>query len=98
VSAKSLLFTARLDEGAYNAVRNAADIVVKACEEALDLSDFLRKNPAGDNYDLSEFSSIDVVVCLPYAVYVPIGSATRNILEGLRAAVALSELEEFLRK
>jgi hypothetical protein len=96
VSAKSRVSVAGLDAGNYQPVRNAAAATVQATEEALRLQDALTAQPVGDNFDLSGYARIAVVVCTPYAVYVPGGIATREVLPGLLAAVSLFELDDFL--
>ena len=96
VSAKSRIFSSPFDAGGYRQVRNAADGVVAACEDAARFAEDLRAHPKGDNFDLSQFDRIAVVVCTAYAIYVPIGRATSEVLPGLTAAVSLLELHEYL--
>jgi len=80
----------------YRAQRNVTAAVIRACREAHHAVRFLRTNPTGDNYDFSGFVVIEMVVCIPYAVYVPIGVATDMVLPGLHAASALNELRRWL--
>ena len=84
------------DVGSYRAIRNATSTVTSACEASRDLVRWLRANPKGDNYDLAAFSELEIVVCVPYVVYVPFGLATELIWGTLRAAASLTELEQFL--
>jgi hypothetical protein len=50
----------------------------------------------GDNFDFSKFSKIIPVVCTPAKVYVPIGLATAEVQQGLRAASSVAELAAWL--
>jgi hypothetical protein len=70
--------------------------VEAACLEAQEIAEYLRQNPFGDNYDFRAFRSIDVVVCLPYTMFLPIGVATTLLQNRLLAAVTLGELVRFL--
>lgn len=96
VSAKSLVYTLEQDEGHFRAMRNATTTVVDACVDARRVVGILRANPRGDNYDVTMFARVDVVVCLPYVVHVPIGIATESICDGLLSAVSVGELKRFL--
>jgi hypothetical protein len=58
--------------------------------------DVLASAPAGANYDLSRYRSILGVVCTPTVPYLPIGSATAFVTEGLRAASSYTELVNWL--
>jgi hypothetical protein len=53
VSCKSRVYTADYDRGLYRVVRNTADYISHAVEDWEALLDRLRRNPVGDNYDLS---------------------------------------------
>ena len=98
VSAKSIRFGESLERGDFRGVRNAASTVSQACSDAYALANDLRTNLVGSNYDFRGFTDIDVLVCTPFVVYVPIGPATRLLKPNLLAAASLDELETFLTK
>ena len=97
VSCKSVVYSADYDMGEYRSVRNAASTVVKAVTDWQGKVQYLSENRRGDNFDLNEFSEFIPVVCTPTAVHVPLGEATREIQPGLRAAMSLRELANWIR-
>jgi len=96
VSAKSIRYSDELSLGDFRAVRNASSTVLNACLAAGDVAAFLRGNPRGDNYDFSSFRELNVVVCVPHVIWVPVGPAMADVRDGLRAALTLQELAEWL--
>jgi hypothetical protein len=96
ISAKSVIYTMDHDQARYRTIRNVASNVESACEKALKVEKRLRDDPKGDNFDFSLFSSIDVVVCIPFVPYLRPGVATATSSLGLMRAVALEELRLFL--
>ena len=97
VSGKSTVYTSEHDLGRYNALRNLYSTVEAASAAAVKVAEILRRTPKGDNFDFSGYSTLDVVVCTPFVVYVRNGIATEPIVAGLHRAVSLRELRRFLR-
>ncbi|MEM7305581.1 MAG: hypothetical protein AAF682_02870 [Planctomycetota bacterium] len=98
VSCKSLRRTASYEQGEHATVRNRSDEVQKACRAWIDKVAHLRREPRGDNFDLSRFRRIDGVVCTPTPIFVPLGSATEDVLPGLLRATSYGELRGWLRR
>ena len=96
VSAKSVAASPDYEAGSYRASRNTATTVLQACDDARRVRNTLVTQPKGDNFDFSRYFEIEVVVCTPYLIYVPLGPATVAVYDGLRAAVTLAELNDFL--
>lgn len=97
VSCKSVIYSGAYDKGERRSVENVAGKIVDSVMEWRNVCEQLLKNPLGDNYDLSRFRQVIGVVCAPYPAYVPVGIATEFLINGLRTACTLSELEEWLR-
>jgi hypothetical protein len=96
VSCKSVVYRGLHDKGDHAAVRNMATLVENAVTAWSKKMDVLASAPAGANYDLSRYRSILGVVCTPTVPYLPIGSATAFVTEGLRAASSYTELVNWL--
>lgn len=98
VSCKSIIFSTAYADGDHQAIRAARTTVEEAVEYWAEKWAHFETYPVGDNYDLqpSRYKRIIAVVCVPQAIYVPIGPATREIAPGLRAAVTFTELREWL--
>jgi hypothetical protein len=96
VSAKSRVYTARYDTGDHAQVRNAAAMIEKAVADWTRVTALLAGRPRGDNYDFTGLTRFIGVVCTPNVVWVPLGAASAEVAPGLRAAVSLEELEQWL--
>lgn len=97
VSCKSILFTPEYDVGRYNLVRNRATRIANAVERWEELIERLRKNPVGDNFDLSGVDEIHGVVITPSVMFVELSTLTRESLPDLRYYSSYQELMEWLR-
>lgn len=98
VSCKSRVYTAAYDVGRHNVVRNTVDHISGAVGEWEAFVEKLRRNPVGDNYDLSTLEDIRGVVITPTVFYVPMEVAEKETTAGLRYYSSLGELESWLRR
>lgn len=98
VSAKSVPYSAAYDKGEYGEVRNRSSDAVEAEHTWAQKMSMLRSNPVGANYDLSTYQAFVVPVVMPFAPYLPIGPATRDLSPGLRAVASVDELVEWLEQ
>lgn len=96
VSCKSVVYDSDYDLGKHSTVRNVRSTIDPAVDYWLNLMDFFRSNPVGDNFDFSEFESILGVVCTPFAVYSSTEETLSFVAEDLRACLSSSELETWL--
>jgi hypothetical protein len=96
VSAKSVPYSAAYDKGEYGEVRNRASDAGAAESAWAQKMDLLRRSPVGANYDLSAYQDFMAPVVTPFAPYLPIGSAIRELSPGLRAVASVDELIEWL--
>lgn len=96
VSCKSTVYRRTYDQGDHSTVRNVASLVQKAVAEWSQRMGTLEAAPVGDNYDLSQYSEILRVICLPMVPWVPLGAATAEVAVGLRAACSYSEFASWL--
>jgi Holliday junction resolvase-like predicted endonuclease len=98
VSCKSRVYTADYDMGLHNVVRNTADYISRAVKDWEALVEKLRRNPVGDNYDLSAVRDLRGVVITPSVFYVPIGVAEKESVAGLKYYSSFGELEEWISR
>lgn len=98
VSAKSVPYSGAYDKGEHGEVRNRASDAVAAESAWAQKVDLLRSSPVGANYDLSAHRDFIAPVVLPFAPYLPIGSATRELSPGLRAVASVDELIKWLER
>jgi hypothetical protein len=96
VSAKSVPYSALYDKGEYGEVRNRSTDAVAAESAWAQKMEVLRSAPVGANYDLSGYRDFIAPVVMPFAPYLPIGSATRELSPGLRAVASVDELVQWL--
>lgn len=96
VSCKSITYTLDYDAGDYRSVRNIASNIEESVRYWKNIQDILRKNPIGNNYDISGYKNIFAIVCTPNLFYVPIGIATENQDAGLLNYCSLNELHCYL--
>jgi len=96
VSCKSTVYRRTYDQGDHSTVRNVASLVQKAVAEWSQRMGTLEAAPVGDNYDLSQYSGILRVICLPMVPWVPLGAATAEVAVGLRAACSYTEFASWL--
>jgi hypothetical protein len=94
--AKSAVYRRTYDQGDHSTVRNVASLVQKAAAEWSQRMGTLEAAPVGDNYDLSPYSGILRVICLPMVPWVPLGAATAEVAVGLRAACSYPEFASWL--
>jgi len=98
VSCKSRVYTAAYDMGLHNVVRNTADYITRAVEDWEALVEKLRRNPVGDNYDLSAVKDLRGVVITPSVMYVPIELANKESMAGLRYYSSFGEFEVYVSR
>jgi hypothetical protein len=96
VSCKAVIYSGEYDSGDYRTVRNVTSAMMNAVKQWQEKMSLLYCKRRGDNFDFSKFSKIIPVVCTPANVYVPIGPATANVAEGLRAASSVGELAAWI--
>jgi hypothetical protein len=95
ISCKSILY-GEFDLADYKVLRNTASLLDKAVASWATICRFLRENLVGDNYDFSSFTEVIGLVCTPVVLYTPLGAATDKVVDGLYAAVSISELRVWL--
>jgi hypothetical protein len=98
VQCKSRVYSGEYDIGDHQAVREGVQLVCNAVSKWTSFRDFINENPLFDNFDFSKYTEIICVVCLPHVVYAPIGLATSFVAPGLRAAVSIQELHDWLNR
>jgi hypothetical protein len=98
VSCKSRVYTAAYDVGHHNVVRNTAEHIAGAVAEWEAFVGELRRNPVGDNYDLSGVRDLRGVVITPTVFYVPMEVVKKKTAEDLRYYSSLGELESWLSR
>jgi hypothetical protein len=98
VQCKSRVYSGEYDIGDYQAVRQGVQLVRDAVLAWTSFRDFIHKHPSFDNFDFSKYSEIICTVCTPHVVYVPIGPAMSFVAPGLRAAISVPELHEWLNR
>jgi hypothetical protein len=96
VSCKSTIYTREYDRGQYQAVRAARSTVENAVSHWKDVIERLRQSRRGDNFDFSRYQEICGTVCTPTVVFTNAGESTRLVRPGLRAAVSIGELGEWV--
>lgn len=96
VSCKSIPYTREYDQGAHNAIRNAASTVDRGVDYWSGIVDQLNAQRVGDNFDLSGFTQIVGVVCTPFVVYTSHSRSVERSIGRLRWSSSLDELLEFL--
>ena len=96
VSCKSRVYTAAYDMGRHNVVRNTAEYISRAVVDWEAFVGKLRRNPAGDNYDLSVFEELRGVVVTPTVFYVAVDIAEKEALSGLRYYSSLGEFQKWM--
>lgn len=96
ISCKSTVYRRAYDQGDHSTVRNVASLVQKAVGDWSQKMGTLEADRVGDNYDLSAYSAILRVVCVPHVPWVPLGAATDEAAAGLHAACSYSELLSWL--
>ena len=84
VSCKSRVYTAAYDVGHHNVVRNTAEHIAGAVAEWEAFVGELRRNPVGDNYDLSGVRDLRGVVITPTVFYVPMEVVKKKTAEDLK--------------
>jgi len=90
ISCKSIPFSGRYDAGDYAAVRNAASLITDEVNKHAAVVRALNESPSGDNYHFAK--PLLPVVCIPHTLLLPIGPATAEMLQNLRAVASTSEL------
>lgn len=96
VSCKSRVYTAAYDMGRHNVVRNTAGYISRAVADWEAFVGKLRRNPMGDNYDLSTLDDLRGVVVTPTVFYVDMEVAEKEAASGLRYYSSLGEFEKWL--
>jgi len=98
VSCKSIIYDDDYDRGVFRVVRNVQDTVDNAVANWSKILATLRAHPLGDNYDFTKVKSMVGVVCTPYVAYTSASETLADVIDGLRACVAASELALWLNR
>lgn len=96
VNCKSVPDSDELERGDWKAIRNTVSRIhsdIAAWEQKVAR---LRQQCTGDNYDFTSAASIDPLVVYPKALFVPLGPATRETLDGLPISVGAGELRRWI--
>jgi hypothetical protein len=79
--------SAIVDQAYWNNDERSMDNYRTRCEKKLhkwnDICDRLRREPKGDNYNLSMTKQIVPLICVPWTLLLPIGPCTAEVLPGL---------------
>ena len=95
VSCKSIQYTREYDAGQFSVVRNAISTIRDGLVRWDELLADLSRQPHGDNYDLSQWTLMGVVVT-PVVFFVPVDILDREVAPGLRTYVSLDEFRDWL--
>ena len=79
-------------------VRNVQGTVDNAVVNWSKMLAILRARPLGDNYDFTNVRRMVGVVCTPYVAYSSAPETLADVIDGLRACVAASELALWLNR
>jgi hypothetical protein len=96
VSCKSYVECLDYAAGEHRVVRSTAQKTETAVAEWQRVKAHLEAHPRGANYDFTRYRCIIAVVCVPFPVYVPLGSATQFVASDLRAVCSIEELSHWL--
>ncbi|PLC47885.1 hypothetical protein CR159_21150 [Pollutimonas subterranea] len=96
VSCKSIIYGRDYDQGAFRVIRNIQDTVDNAVVTWERVVAQLRLQPAGENFDFSQFDEIIGVVCTPFAAYSSEERTLAFVQPKLRANSSIRELRDWL--
>jgi hypothetical protein len=96
VSCKSIIYDRDYDQGVFRVIRNAQATIDDAVESWERITAELRRQPTGDNFDLSQFDEIFGVVCTPFAVYSSEERTLAFAKPNLRVSSSILELKDWL--
>ena len=97
ISCKSILYTEQHDMGIYSSIRNTASTITDGIARWDRLIAQLMANPVGNNFDLSNVSSVVGVLVTPHVMYLPEPLVHRESLPGLRTYSSAGELIRWLQ-
>jgi hypothetical protein len=98
VSCKSMPYTPDLDAGVYNKVRNLRTNLEEYDADWVAKTNFICRNPRGDNYNLPGYD-IYGVVCVPFVPFTALDQARKIMTTetaSLPAVCSVEELHRFL--
>src|SRR5262245_805100 len=96
VQCKSRVYSGAYDAGDHQAIRQGIQLIQAAVSDCSSFREFVKKHPQFDNFEFSQFFEIIYVVCTPHIIYIPLGAETSLVAPGLRAAVSVIELRDWL--
>ncbi|MDP3583528.1 MAG: hypothetical protein Q8R61_00235 [Thiobacillus sp.] len=96
VSCKSVIYDRDYDQGVFRVIRNAQATIDGAVEAWEGIVAELRRQPIGENFDLSKFDEIIGVVCSPFAVYSSEERTLAFVKPNLRVSSSMLELRDWL--
>lgn len=96
VSCKSIIYDRDYDQGVFRVIRNAQATIDGAVEAWEGIVAELRRQPTGENFDLSKFDEIIGVVCAPFAVYSSEERTLAFVKPNLRVSASMLELRDWL--
>lgn len=96
VSCKSIIYDRDYDQGIFRVIRNAQATIDGSVEAWEGIVAELRRQPTGENFDLSKFDEIIGVVCTPFAVYSSEERTLAFVKPNLRVSSSILELRDWL--
>jgi len=96
VSCKSVIYDRDYDQGIFRIIRNTQATIDDAVEAWEGVAAELRRQPTGENFDLSHFDEIIGVVCTPFAVYSSEERTLAFVKPNLRVSSSILELKDWL--
>lgn len=96
VSCKSIIYDRDYDQGVFRVIKNAQATIDDAVEAWERITAELRRQPTGENFDLSQFDEILGVVCTPFAVYSSEERTLAFAKPNLRVSSSILELRDWL--
>lgn len=97
VSCKSIIYDRDYDQGVFRVIRNSQATIDDAAELWERVVAELRRHPAGENFDFSQFDEIIGVVCTPFVVYSSEERTLAFVKPNLRLVTSISELGDWLK-
>ena len=96
VSCKSIIYDRDYDQGVFRVIRNTQATIDDAVEAWVGIVAELRRQPRGENFDLSQFDEIIGVVCTPFAGYSSEERTLGFVKPNLRVSSSILELKDWL--